>query len=228
MPVYVSDFNSASSFGDAILDSLKKVTETVETSPFLGALREDTKEVPVRFLDRTTSEGATGTYNFKTGEVEVTAAINRYVRKPKEVATTLVHELTHAAQNLPSSRTARDRQDASIRGVAKSLGYSAEESKQIIKDLEDADIFYSLNEPAAHLVPAHYLGTEGSKDGVKEFITKYPEFSKRYAEVNSQPNRSIPKHYKGVPELSAAEYLLNKVFGLQFEEDRILPKFKGR
>lgn len=208
---------------NSVLDAIK----IYQNTPGLGAMRQDLSDTNVEFRDHT-MQGATGTYTFDNKKVDVAAGINRYVRKPDEIATTLVHELQHAATDKPSVRTLSDRVAAGIDGTARSLGYNAEEVKQIVKDVEAADIYYSAGEPAAHLVPARYLGPSGSKDSVRELISKYPEFTKRYAEVNSQPNRAVPKHYKGEAELSGAERVLNLIFGYQPTVDHTLPKFKDR
>lgn len=193
-------------------DVANQVVESFNAHPTLGALRQDTANTPVTF-QANWMEGALGTYDPRDGKVEVATGINRYDRPADDVLTTLVHELTHAAQYMKSARYGPEVTSTRPSAVARSVGYSNEEVDSLWKDLHEAQVTYGGLEPQAHLVPAHYLGTSGSKKEVKDFISKHPEFTKRFAEVSVNPNRPIQKHTKGYADMNVAEKALFDMFG---------------
>lgn len=208
-------------------DVANQVVESFNSHPTLGALRQDTATTPVTF-QANWMDGALGTYDPSNGSVEVATGINRYDRPADDVLTTLVHELTHAAQYMKSARPSYEAANTRPSAVARSVGYSNEEVESLWKDLNEAYVTYGGLEPQAHLVPAHYLGTSGSKQEVKEFVSKHPEFTKRFAEVSVNPNRPVQEHTKGYAEMNIAEKALFDLFGYAGNIDPAAPLAAAR
>ena len=210
----------------------KEVIDIFSTDPMLAALRNDTAKIPVTFVGWP-RDGAQGEFKPEDNKVTVATARGGGARPTSEILETVIHELGHA-QQYAGSRNLADAVRTQPKNVAIELGYSEDEATKLALEFLNLPQNYASSELPVRAVALRnkkvqkLRATEPSRtpSEIETFANKYPEFFKRYAEVNTNPNRPLQSHYKGVPEMSVTEKVLNSLFGVNFEVDHRLSKFK--
>lgn len=155
--------------------------------------------------------GTKGDYMRSTGELRVSPGSGRRQNTPEEVLNVILHELTHAAQ--------KKGEDLGLSSVPRNnyldVNYRVGKVDRdtMLKSLEEANMGYGQNEPAAWLASNMRPGTQSKDPQVQKFIAANPDFSREYYRRNAQPQRPVTTHTKAYPEMTTFEKMMTQMFG---------------
>lgn len=182
-------------------------------NPLSLALEQDAV-APVEFNQTLFHPLAAGVWNYENdGKVRI--RLNR----PKEnIENTLHHEKIHELQDraFPYTEWGTPKyrgSPAATRAGGRSFLTSQdpvgnnETANEFSRSIAEQGLFYNPEEPAAFFTSNLLRGKYPRDERVAELFERFPILSTRFAQLNAQPNRPLPQHRKGWPEMSWLEKL---------------------
>lgn len=222
-PRYKGD-SLASEFQQKIADANASIAG-LRADPRNASLVQDAR-APINFTNTFMGDETTGDYTPSTNKINV-----RLGGTPAGMQETAYHELLHSLQHQSFEPASGLRDENAFRGNPLAVlnqgaafsqsdtpvGANKETPSGFAHALSKAGINYGYGEPAAFLASNLNQNVPIKSQGVQEMLQNYPVLSAMYAQMNSQPNRPLPKHYKGEPEWSTMDRILNKTLGYRPE-----------
>jgi hypothetical protein len=212
VPRYKGD-SIAAEFQDKILKA-KAAVAALRNNPRNLAMAQDS-DAPIHF-EQSLGDTVAGDYSPSKKRIRVAAN-----RSADDMGNTLYHETIHDLQNKADNRLGNPRPPASIypsrvltptdwRSPMSQTQINPSEGtpEQFNEAIKNAGMSYGAEEPAAWMAAG--LNSPGKMDAqVRGVAAQFPGLSGMYAQQVSQPNRPAPRHYKGYPEMTVGEKIMD-------------------
>ena len=190
--------------------------------PLNQAMTQDAS-APVHFVE---SLGDYTSGEYSPGKKAITIAA---VHDPEAIRNTLYHETIHDLQDQgdyslgnptpPASwnpTAVLDPTDWRMRHSQTQISPSEGTPEQFSDAIRASKMYYGTGEPEAWMSAG--LNNPGTIDPqVRAVAAQFPGLSGMFAQQSSQPNRPLPHHVLGYPEMTTGQKVMNTLFGSQYD-----------